>query len=937
MAVDTPAQNHPAPDQPRRKRRRWPWILAGFVALMLLLVLLLPSLLSTGPGERFLLGQINSRIRGTLHADDLSLGWFSGFSAQNLTLKDPDGSLILDAPTLTTNLSAFDLLTQDFSDLSTTLRANALHLAAVDDTTNLQRALEAPPTQQPAGPADPSPAPDAGKLPALNLQWDAQIAQLTWRDPQRNIATQYQNVNATGKLDTTAGPLAFDITAAQPNGANTGGISAKGAIALFANRTLKPLDQITGKAQVRLDKATLGPLAPLLQALEAPLYPTTGILDATLAFDAPTPGSGTLAGTINGQAIRLTGPALAGDILPLQQLTLPVDLSWQGDRISVQKFNLQSPLASLQLQGDTTLAAVRALANATPGQVPQSSLTWTGNADVAAIANALPNLIGLQRNVQLTSGTADLAGKLATTEGKPALDATATLRNVAGTRDGQRITLDPVALSVAAAPANGSLARSATLLMPPAAPGQQGGRTLRATITPAADPGAMGIDAHANLDALTDQLNKFIDMGGRRFVGIADVKGTLTLPQDDGPIALNLPTLRVQGFQTDTPGSAPTPATNITGTLIGTLDVPANAFTATADSFLQEQDPATGASNRLDIQKGSVIAWAPTTANNLTGKLTYDLARLEKLLKPFLPETLAMAGKGTTPLTVKGRIASGTGLRQFRSLSLGTLTLPYDTVAYKGVELGKGALTLAMKDGVIAIPRQQLPANKGTITALASIDLTQDPPLLTVPEPVEVAQGVSLNRTIAAGPLRFLPIVWGQDPNDLNILQVDGSANVVLKSARIPLDYQAFLKSGTADATLSIKGFSSSSPLYEKIAANLGPLLKITQTTLRAPTQDIAGVDISLKDGKIAYDKFPLNLGRLNLAFGGNVGLDENRLNISVLVNHKDLPVPIPLAIGGTVSKPEFKLSDKAITPAIEQAVPNLIEQLLEKNRRKKE
>src|SRR5688500_2308183 len=72
-------QQQPAPAPvARKRRRRWPWIIGGILLALILLVALLPTLISTGPGKSFLVGKVNDSLNGKLDIANLSIGWTSG-------------------------------------------------------------------------------------------------------------------------------------------------------------------------------------------------------------------------------------------------------------------------------------------------------------------------------------------------------------------------------------------------------------------------------------------------------------------------------------------------------------------------------------------------------------------------------------------------------------------------------------------------------------------------------------------------------------------------------------------------------------------------------------------------------------------------------------------------------------------------------------------
>ena len=84
-----------AASAPRRSRWRWPVRIVGAVVLLLaLVVVLLPTLLSSGVGTRWTLDLMNQRIPGRVEAADLRLSWIKGQQLQGLRLLDPQGETV---------------------------------------------------------------------------------------------------------------------------------------------------------------------------------------------------------------------------------------------------------------------------------------------------------------------------------------------------------------------------------------------------------------------------------------------------------------------------------------------------------------------------------------------------------------------------------------------------------------------------------------------------------------------------------------------------------------------------------------------------------------------------------------------------------------------------------------------------------------------------
>lgn len=82
-------------------RRRWLRRIVIGVVLIIVLVALLaalaPTLVSSGPGTRLALSIANGYIPGTISADLLSVGWFSGARIDGLKITQPDGKVVINA------------------------------------------------------------------------------------------------------------------------------------------------------------------------------------------------------------------------------------------------------------------------------------------------------------------------------------------------------------------------------------------------------------------------------------------------------------------------------------------------------------------------------------------------------------------------------------------------------------------------------------------------------------------------------------------------------------------------------------------------------------------------------------------------------------------------------------------------------------------------
>ncbi len=89
------AASAPGGKRPARKKRRYLRVLLIVLVVLVIIVGVTPLLVSTRLGTRAIVGLINSRIKGTVHVDDLSVSWLRPCRIQNVRVMDPDGREVL--------------------------------------------------------------------------------------------------------------------------------------------------------------------------------------------------------------------------------------------------------------------------------------------------------------------------------------------------------------------------------------------------------------------------------------------------------------------------------------------------------------------------------------------------------------------------------------------------------------------------------------------------------------------------------------------------------------------------------------------------------------------------------------------------------------------------------------------------------------------------
>ncbi len=190
-----------------RQRRKWRWIALLVLGAIILLILVTPMLLSTGPGNRWLLGMANGRIAGQIQARSLSLGWLSGIKVEGLKILDPQGQPVATIDTIDTQLTLLGALSSH-KNLGavhiSTMKANLV--TGTNGLSNLQHALASrsvSPASEPASAAPAaSPAKESKTLPVITGDIVCDGVALSIQKPDRPATTiNAKNINI--KIDTT--------------------------------------------------------------------------------------------------------------------------------------------------------------------------------------------------------------------------------------------------------------------------------------------------------------------------------------------------------------------------------------------------------------------------------------------------------------------------------------------------------------------------------------------------------------------------------------------------------------------------------------------------------------------------------------------------------------------------------------------------------------
>ena len=160
MAENEPKSGESGNTPVKKRRRRWPLVFVAFLVVLIVFVLLLPTIFSTGTGTRVALGWVNKRLAGAVSVQKLKVSWFGPQRVDGLRVRDAQNADVLTAKQIEApNVSLIAAAMGSGQYGNVTLKNVVARVERyADGTTNFQRLMgagavaQAPPQAEPQAP-----------------------------------------------------------------------------------------------------------------------------------------------------------------------------------------------------------------------------------------------------------------------------------------------------------------------------------------------------------------------------------------------------------------------------------------------------------------------------------------------------------------------------------------------------------------------------------------------------------------------------------------------------------------------------------------------------------------------------------------------------------------------------------------------------------------
>ncbi|MBM4070952.1 MAG: hypothetical protein FJ271_18685 [Planctomycetes bacterium] len=478
---------------PSRSRWRLRFLAGGMIVL--LLAWLAPWLVGLSPLRHTIAQRIFSNLKGNVTVGRASLGWFSPLQLSDVVVSDIAGRPLLTAPHMESSRTLLGLLL-DRSDLgSFRFERPVLDITLSSKQSNLEEVCAAW-----FAPDEPKAALVESPRPRTSLKVEFHEARASIRaGSPDSVIFEPLRLDYEVPADRSS-PVQLAIEASEKSPDPAGRLS----LSLATHRD-QPKKDVEMRAE--LVRAPLAMLTPLLARLGTDVQ-CQGLLDARLNMHWGTSATDDddikMDGKISARNLDVTAGPLAGDRLQLESLDCPWRITVRGSRISIQQADLKCDVGQVALSGSIDPSRPLAGELAAPGWALHADL------DLARLVSMLPRTLSTHQDTRLQSGR--LTVKLNSQQGKDAIVWSGDLKtsDVEGTAKGTKIVWQaPLAVSFRAHQEGQELPVVDEL--------RCDSGFLKVDVT--GSPRSWNANARFDLDRLSTELGRFVDLGRTRLAG----------------------------------------------------------------------------------------------------------------------------------------------------------------------------------------------------------------------------------------------------------------------------------------------------------------------------------------------------------------------------------------------------------------------------------
>jgi len=621
----------------RKRARRWPWVVAGTLMTLVLIVLLTPAALSSRRFTSWLVARISAGTGGQADIGSLSVGWFRGVEVEDFRFRAPDGWAQVRIDRITTQPNYASLFGSAPGLDRTVIEKPQIEIDL--------RSLPATEDEEPL----PFGMNDLARLNDVVVR-DGSI-QLT---DAGGKTVRLTSLDSTLNMRPPGRASQFEVSTVVAQAQTSGSVKASGRITPDTQQGWS-LRGTTGNITIEVKDLDLNSVAPFL-AMAGVQVQAQGTVSADVQGAVQDGQIDSLNVSIVGQNLDISGQVLQGDRVQTSQLNAQAAMTRSKEVLNIERLNIQSDWAAVSATGKLP-TTVQSLAHLLESG---SAYDLKGKFDVnlATVLSQMPKTIGVQEGMKITGGRATGTIGTTTEKGRVTLVAEAQVADLAGVVNQEKVALSkPVqaALRLSTDPQGPSRLESLNITAP------------FAQLTAQGDLEKIQYKGQVDLASLQSELGPFVNLGAYKIAGQVASEGQVSV--HEGLIGAS-GSLSAQQIALTTPdgNSVSEPRLNLSFA----MGVNQQQQTLTVDSF-----SATAGFGSISVAK-TAIPYGPDTDAPLNAAVTAKDMNLGKL-KPYavrfasFPQDLGLDGLVQSQLTVtreKGVYRVGTNATQIQGLTL---------------------------------------------------------------------------------------------------------------------------------------------------------------------------------------------------------------------------------------------------------------------------
>ena len=267
-----------------KKRNKIVLVGLAVLALLVLLVVLAPGILSLGPVRSAVLAKVNTSLDGSLSVGSWSMAWLRGLRIDDLEFRGARDATVVRARSVRTTRGLTSLLgsTKDVGSVEVDSPDLAILLAAGGQAEQPRLLTPGPPGVSGGAPPAPAPASAPRRLPFdVKGKLVVKSGRIAVRSTADGEAFVIRDMDLRMNCDGIDNPIAFDLSAGQAG--TEGKLRCEGSMTVARDRMLDP-DNLAGGTVVEVSNWDLTALSRILPPA-AELRVAAGRLDTDLAVN----------------------------------------------------------------------------------------------------------------------------------------------------------------------------------------------------------------------------------------------------------------------------------------------------------------------------------------------------------------------------------------------------------------------------------------------------------------------------------------------------------------------------------------------------------------------------------------------------------------------------------------------------------------------------